>query len=109
MTVLDPVTYSQITRDQLVAVQARHQSLKVARPTTLTRLPLRGQAWYKVVSSPLKERCLKQCRNPFSFFVRYYRKGSGAAWPLGLQHGMFCLGCYRRPCCPLGSSVSIPS
>src|ERR1700694_1164521 len=43
--------------------------------------------------SPLKERCLKQCRSPFSFFVRYYRKGSGAAWRLGLRHGMFCLGC----------------
>jgi len=27
------------------------------------------------------------------FFVRYYRKGSGAAWRLGLRHGMFCLGC----------------
>ncbi len=36
---------------------------------------------------------MKQCRTPFSFFVRYYRKGSGAAWRLGLRHGMFCLGC----------------
>jgi predicted metal-binding membrane protein len=43
--------------------------------------------------SPLKERCLKQCRSPFSFFVRYYRKGVGAAWRLGLRHGAFCLGC----------------
>jgi predicted metal-binding membrane protein len=43
--------------------------------------------------SPLKERCLKQCRSPFSFFVRYYRKGVGAAWRLGLRHGTFCLGC----------------
>lgn len=43
--------------------------------------------------SPLKERCLKQCRSPFSFFVRYYRKGTGAAWRLGLRHGLFCLGC----------------
>ena len=36
---------------------------------------------------------MKQCRSPLSFFVRYYRKGSGAAWRLGLRHGMFCLGC----------------
>jgi predicted metal-binding membrane protein len=43
--------------------------------------------------SPLKERCLKQCRSPFSFFVRYYRKGGGGAWRLGLRHGAFCLGC----------------
>jgi predicted metal-binding membrane protein len=43
--------------------------------------------------TPLKGRCLKQCRSPFSFFVRYYRKGVGAAWHLGLRHGAFCLGC----------------
>src|SRR5712692_4563505 len=43
--------------------------------------------------NPLKERCLKRCRSPFSFFVRYYRKGVGAAWRLGLRHGAFCLGC----------------
>jgi predicted metal-binding membrane protein len=43
--------------------------------------------------SPLKERCLTACRSPFGFFVRYYRKGVGAAWRLGLRHGAFCLGC----------------
>lgn len=42
--------------------------------------------------SPLKGRCLKQCRRPFSFCVRSYRKGVGAAWRLGLRHGVFCLG-----------------
>jgi predicted metal-binding membrane protein len=42
--------------------------------------------------SPLKWRCLKQCRNPFSFCVRSYRKGVAAAWLLGLRHGAFCLG-----------------
>ena len=29
--------------------------------------------------SPLKRRCLKQCSSPFGFFMRYYRKGVGAA------------------------------
>lgn len=43
--------------------------------------------------TPLKERCLKQCRSPFGFFVRYYRQGVGAAWRLGVRHGAFCLGC----------------
>jgi len=43
--------------------------------------------------SPLKGRCLKQCRSPFSFFVRFYHEGAGAAWRLGLRHGAFCLGC----------------
>jgi predicted metal-binding membrane protein len=43
--------------------------------------------------SPLKARCLKACRTPFQVFVRYYRQGVGAAWRLGLRHGLFCLGC----------------
>jgi predicted metal-binding membrane protein len=42
--------------------------------------------------TPLKKRCLEQCRSPLSFCVRYYRKGVGAAWRLGLRHGMICLG-----------------
>jgi predicted metal-binding membrane protein len=43
--------------------------------------------------SSLKERCLTQCRSPFSFFVRYYRRGLSEAWRLGVRHGAFCLGC----------------
>jgi predicted metal-binding membrane protein len=43
--------------------------------------------------SALKERCLKACRSPFGFFVRYYRRGPRGAWQLGLRHGAFCLGC----------------
>lgn len=41
----------------------------------------------------LKERCLSQCRTPFAFFVRHYRRGNVGALKLGLQHGKFCLGC----------------
>jgi predicted metal-binding membrane protein len=43
--------------------------------------------------SPLKERCLDMCRTPLGFFMRYYRKGMGTAWHLGLRHGGYCLGC----------------
>ncbi|HEY7832034.1 MAG TPA: DUF2182 domain-containing protein [Ktedonobacterales bacterium] len=43
--------------------------------------------------SALKDRCLKACRSPFGFFVRYYRAGRVNAWHLGLRHGAFCLGC----------------
>ena len=43
--------------------------------------------------SPLKERCLRQCRSPFGFLSRHYRRGVGAAWELGVRHGLFCLGC----------------
>ncbi len=43
--------------------------------------------------SSLKERCLDVCRAPLNFLLRYYQQGAGAAWALGLRHGLFCLGC----------------
>ena len=41
----------------------------------------------------LKDRCLRECRHPGPFLLRYYRRGPGAALELGLRHGLFCLGC----------------
>ena len=41
----------------------------------------------------LKEACLEQCRHPGVFLMRRYRRGSGAAFRLGRDHGVFCLGC----------------
>jgi predicted metal-binding membrane protein len=43
--------------------------------------------------SKLKERCLRECRHPGAFLLQYYRRGQGAAFELGLRHGLFCLGC----------------
>ena len=43
--------------------------------------------------SPLKEACLRQCRNPGAFLLRYYRRGVGRAFMTGAWHGVFCLGC----------------
>ena len=43
--------------------------------------------------TPLKERCLTECRNPLQFVWRRYAPGVGAAWRLGLAHALFCVGC----------------
>lgn len=43
--------------------------------------------------SPLKERCLHECRSPRTFLWRHYQRGAGAAWVLGIRHAIFCLGC----------------
>lgn len=43
--------------------------------------------------SPLKERCLEGCRHPAQFIWRFYARGVGSAWRLGVRHGLFCLGC----------------
>lgn len=43
--------------------------------------------------SPLKERCLTECRDPLTFLFRHYRRGIRGAFALGLRHGWSCLGC----------------
>ena len=43
--------------------------------------------------SPIKERCLAECRSPVQFLWRHYRPGVANAWRLGVRHGIFCLGC----------------
>lgn len=43
--------------------------------------------------SDLKEQCLEACRDPMSFLWQHYISGSRSAWHLGIQHGLFCLGC----------------
>lgn len=41
----------------------------------------------------LKDRCLDQCRHPAAFLMPRYRRGAAAAFRLGQQHGLFCVGC----------------
>ncbi len=43
--------------------------------------------------TPLKDACLRACRLPSNFLVRYYRRGPAAAFSLGTRHGLFCVGC----------------
>lgn len=43
--------------------------------------------------SSFKEHCLTACRSPLGFLRLHYRRGAGAAWALGVRHGLFCLGC----------------
>jgi predicted metal-binding membrane protein len=43
--------------------------------------------------SPLKDVCLRQCRNPAQFLSRHYRPGVKGALRMGLIHGSYCVGC----------------
>jgi predicted metal-binding membrane protein len=43
--------------------------------------------------TPLKHACLRHCRSPIQFVTHYWRKGPGGALRMGIQHGVFCLGC----------------
>jgi predicted metal-binding membrane protein len=43
--------------------------------------------------TPLKRRCLVQCRSPATFITRLWRPGWTGAVRLGAVHGLYCLGC----------------
>lgn len=43
--------------------------------------------------TPLKEYCLRQCRSPLDFLMQRWRGGAVGAWRLGVEHGVYCLGC----------------
>ena len=45
--------------------------------------------------SPLKRRCLEQCRTPLSFVMTHWhgRAAAREAFMLGAHHGLFCVGC----------------
>ena len=43
--------------------------------------------------SPLKHVCLRVCRAPAEFLSRHWRPGSFGALRMGLEHGVFCVGC----------------
>jgi len=43
--------------------------------------------------SALKQACLRQCRQPFPFFFAHWQTSARGVFRLGLQQGLFCLGC----------------
>ena len=43
--------------------------------------------------TPLKNRCLSFCQNPFGFLMKDWREGKWGALLMGLKHGVFCTGC----------------
>jgi len=44
-------------------------------------------------SLPVKEICLRKCRNPIEFFATRWRAGADGAFRMGVEHGMYCVGC----------------
>jgi predicted metal-binding membrane protein len=43
--------------------------------------------------TPLKDACLRRCREPEAFLFEYWRPGRFGALRLGIEHGGFCIGC----------------
>ena len=43
--------------------------------------------------TPLKRTCLASCSSPVDFLMRRWRDGATGAFRLGVEHGLFCVGC----------------
>jgi predicted metal-binding membrane protein len=43
--------------------------------------------------TPLKRVCLQKCQSPFGFLMHHWRAGVGGAVRMGIDHGVYCLGC----------------
>jgi len=43
--------------------------------------------------TPLKTACLRVCRNPMDFLMTHWYPGLRGEVRLGLEHGLYCLGC----------------
>jgi predicted metal-binding membrane protein len=43
--------------------------------------------------TPLKQTCLTKCRDPFQFLLTSWRSGRTGALRMGIEHGLWCVGC----------------
>ena len=43
--------------------------------------------------TPLKKACLRVCRSPMDFLLTHWYPGIVGEFRLGLEHGVYCLGC----------------
>lgn len=43
--------------------------------------------------TPYKRSCLESCRSPAAFIVQHWKRGITGAFRVGLEHGLYCLGC----------------
>jgi predicted metal-binding membrane protein len=50
-----------------------------------------GAAAYQL--TPLKDACLRKCRNPLMFLLTSWRPGRTGALRMGAEHGAWCVGC----------------
>ena len=43
--------------------------------------------------TPLKDACLRRCRSPAEFLSSHWHRGNAGALRMGVEHGVYCLGC----------------
>ena len=43
--------------------------------------------------TPLHRACLAHCQSPLGFFMTHWREGAAGAFRMGVEHGVYCVGC----------------
>jgi predicted metal-binding membrane protein len=83
-----------------VAATALHRLLAsalVLTPMMEPSTPIAGAVVLAIAGiyqlTPLKRVCLRACRSPLGFMMQRWRRGGAGAFRLGVDHGIYCLGC----------------
>ncbi len=61
-----------------------------ALPIASAVLLIAAGAWQL---TPVKDTCLQHCRSPMTFLMAHWKGGLKGAFPVGLHHGAYCVGC----------------
>ena len=61
-----------------------------ALPLASAVLLMAAGAWQL---TPIKDTCLQHCRSPMTFLMAHWKGGLKGAFPVGLHHGAYCVGC----------------
>lgn len=79
------------------AVQWQMDRFALLSPMMISKSPALGAALliaagvYQLL--PIKNQCLKHCRGPIQFIADHWKPGAVGTFRMGLEHGVFCLGC----------------
>ena len=72
-------------------------SAALLSPALVHTSPLLGGALLVLAGvfqfTPLKQACLAHCRSPLGFVMGHWRDGRVGAMRMGLEHGLYCVGC----------------
>jgi predicted metal-binding membrane protein len=77
--------------------QAGLQQAALLSPSLATTTPVLGGLLFLAAGayqfSSLKHACLRHCRTPIDFVLNRWRDGAAGALMMGVEHGLYCLGC----------------
>jgi predicted metal-binding membrane protein len=79
------------------ALQRALARLLLLNPMMEASSPAVGAALLAVAGAyqwtPLKHACLRTCQSPMAFIARRWRSGGWGAFRMGVEHGVYCVGC----------------